>query len=104
MLHHHSREFAHTISGPLCPMCQIPDVLLGVESGFAGPDLWTFECLQCELDYKALAEDPMRSRRWAGSKRTTAGRVSCDTVGDTPARQGEGVIRHSNILTRNKSL
>jgi hypothetical protein len=55
MLHHRSRESSHTmIERPLCPMCQIRMMLLGVELSFAGPDLRTFECPQCELDYKAL--------------------------------------------------
>ena len=67
MLHHHSCESAHTmIERPLCPICQVPMILLGVDLGFAGPDLCTFECLQCELDYKALAEDPMRSNTAVG--------------------------------------
>jgi hypothetical protein len=62
MLHHHSRESSHSIiERPLCPKCQIRMLLLDVELGFAGPDLRTFECPQCELDYKALAEDPMES-------------------------------------------
>jgi hypothetical protein len=57
MLHHHSRETAHAmIERPLCPKCQIQMMLLGVELSFVGPDLWKFECPQCELDYKALAE------------------------------------------------
>ena len=67
MLHHHFREPAHTmIERPLCPKCQIRMVLRGVELSVAGPDLWTFECPQCELDYKALAEDPMRSNKAMG--------------------------------------
>jgi hypothetical protein len=62
MLHYHSRESSHAlIERPLCPKCQIRMMLLSVEPGFAGPDLRTFECPQCALDYKALAEDPMRS-------------------------------------------
>jgi hypothetical protein len=41
-------------------------MLLGVELSFAGPDLRAFECPQCELDYKALAEDPMKSNKALG--------------------------------------
>ena len=67
MLHHHSRESSSTMTErPLCPICQIRMMLLGVDFGFAGPDLRTFECPQCELDYKALAEDPMRSNKAVG--------------------------------------
>jgi hypothetical protein len=67
MLHHHSRESSHAmIERPLCPKCQIRMILLGVELSFAGPDLRKFECPQCELDYKALAEDPMRSDNAVG--------------------------------------
>jgi hypothetical protein len=73
MLNHHSRESSHTmIERPHCPKCQIRMILRGVEQlSFAGPDLRTFECPQCKLDYKALAEDPMRSnkvRGWAKSE------------------------------------
>jgi hypothetical protein len=64
MLRYHSLESAHTmIEMPLCPRCQIRMMLLGVELSFGGPDLWTFECPQCELDYKALAEHPIRSNK-----------------------------------------
>jgi hypothetical protein len=67
MLNLHSCESSHTmIERPLCPKCQIRMILLGVELSFAGPDLRTFECPQCELDYKALAEDPMRSNKVVG--------------------------------------
>jgi hypothetical protein len=41
-------------------------MLVGVEPSFAGPDLWTIECPKCELDYKALAEDPMKSKKAVG--------------------------------------
>ena len=51
---------------PLCPKCQIRMMLLGIELSFAGPDLRTFECPQCKLDYKALAEDPIRSNKAVG--------------------------------------
>ena len=52
-----------------CPRCEIRMMLVGVESSFAGPDLRTFECPKCELAYKALAEDSMKSRtKRAGSK------------------------------------
>jgi hypothetical protein len=67
MLHHHFREPAHTtIERPLCPKCQIRMLLRGVEINLAGPDLCTFECPQCELDYKALAEDPVRPNKAMG--------------------------------------
>jgi hypothetical protein len=67
MLRHHFRESSDTvIERPLCPNCQIRMMLLGVELSFAGPDLRTFECPQCELDYKALAEDPMKSNKTVG--------------------------------------
>jgi transposase-like protein len=67
MLNHRSRESSHTmIERPLCPKCQIRMILLRVELSFAGPDLRKFECPQCELDYNALAEDPMRSNKVAG--------------------------------------
>ena len=67
MLHHHFRKSAHTIvERPLCPTCQIRMMLGGVELSL-GPDLWTFECPRCELEYKALAEDtPMRSNKAVG--------------------------------------
>ncbi len=67
MLHHHSRESSHRmIERPRCPMCQIRMMLVDLEPSFAGPDLRTFECPKCELDYKALAEDPMRSDKAVG--------------------------------------
>jgi hypothetical protein len=67
MLRHLARESSDTvIERPLCPKCQIRMILLGVELSFAGPDLRTFECPQCELDYKALAEDPMKSNKAVG--------------------------------------
>jgi hypothetical protein len=70
MLHHHSREPSYImIERPLCPKCQIRMMLLGVELSLAGPDLRTFECPKCELTYRALAEDQMKSRtKRAGSK------------------------------------
>jgi transposase-like protein len=43
------------IERPRCPKCQIRMMLVGVELSFAGPDLRTFKCPKCELDYKALA-------------------------------------------------
>jgi hypothetical protein len=58
MLHYHPRESSPMIDRPLCPKCQIRMMLLGIEFSVAGPDLRTFECPQCELDYKALAEGP----------------------------------------------
>jgi hypothetical protein len=67
MLYYHSRETSHTmIERPFCPKCQIRMMLLRVELSFAGPDLRTFECPKCELDYKALADDPMRSDKAVG--------------------------------------
>jgi hypothetical protein len=41
-------------------------MLVGIEPSFAGPDLWTFECPKCELTYKVLAEDPMKSNKAVG--------------------------------------
>jgi hypothetical protein len=67
MFHHYARESSHImVERPLCPTCQIRMMLLRVELSFAGPDLRTFECPQCELHYKALAEDPMRSNKAVG--------------------------------------
>jgi len=54
------------IERPRCPKCQIRMMLVGVEPSFAGPVLLTLECPKCELDYNALAEDPMRSNKAAG--------------------------------------
>jgi hypothetical protein len=45
------------IERPRCPKCEIRMMLVAVEPSFAGPDLRTFECPDCELAYKALAED-----------------------------------------------
>jgi len=45
-----------------CPKCEIRMMLVGVERGFAGPDLRTLECPKCELAYKALGEGPMKPR------------------------------------------
>ena len=67
MLHHRSRDSSHPmIERPLCPKCQLRMMLLGVELSFTGPDLWTFECSQCKIDYKVLAEDPMKSSKVTG--------------------------------------
>jgi uncharacterized C2H2 Zn-finger protein len=41
-------------------------MLVGIEPSFAGPDLRTFECPKCELTYKAMAADPMKSNKAAG--------------------------------------
>jgi hypothetical protein len=41
-------------------------MLVGIEPSFAGPDLRTFECPKCELTYKALVADPMKSNKMAG--------------------------------------
>lgn len=54
------------IERPRCPKCQIRMMLVGVEPSFGGPDLRIFECPKCELEYKALAEDPMKSNRAVG--------------------------------------
>jgi transposase-like protein len=54
------------INRPRCPNCQISMMLVGIESSLAGPDLRTFECPKCELAYKALAEDPIKSNKAAG--------------------------------------
>jgi hypothetical protein len=60
MLHHRSRESSHTmIERPFCPKCQIRMMLVDIELSFAGPDLRKFECPQCDVDYKALADDPL---------------------------------------------
>jgi len=67
MRHQHSREPSHTlIERHGCPKCRIRMKLVDVEISFAGPDLRTFECPKCELDYKALAEDPMISNKAVG--------------------------------------
>ena len=58
---------SHTmIERPFCPKCQIRMMLVDIEPSFAGPDLRNFACPQCDVDYKALAEDPMRSSKAAG--------------------------------------
>jgi hypothetical protein len=54
------------IERPRCPKCQIRVMVVGVEPSFAGPVLRTLECPKCELDYKALAEDPMKSNKAMG--------------------------------------
>ena len=54
------------IKRPDCPKCQVRMMLVGIEPSFAGPDLRTFECPKCELTYKALVEDPMKSNKLAG--------------------------------------
>jgi hypothetical protein len=54
------------IERPRCPKCRIRMMLVGIEPSFAGPDLWTFECPKCELAYKVLAEDTMKSNKAAG--------------------------------------
>jgi transposase-like protein len=54
------------IKRPRCPQCQIRMMLVGTEPSFAGPDLRTFECPKCELTYRALAADPMKSNKAAG--------------------------------------
>jgi hypothetical protein len=61
----HSPESSLT-KRPSCPKCQIRMMLVGIEPSLAGPDLWTFECLKCELTYKALVADPMKSNKAAG--------------------------------------
>jgi transposase-like protein len=63
----HSPESSLTmIKQPRCPKCQILMMLRGIEPSFAGPDLRTFECPKCELTYKALVADPMKSKKAAG--------------------------------------
>lgn len=52
------------IERPRCPKCQICMMLVAVEPSFAGPDLQTFQCQICDLDYEAL--DPMKSSKVAG--------------------------------------
>jgi hypothetical protein len=67
MLQRHSPALSLTMIERLCcPKCQIRMMLVDVEPSFAGPDLRTFECPKCELDYKALAEDPMKSNKAVG--------------------------------------
>jgi hypothetical protein len=41
-------------------------MLVDVAQSFAGPDLWTFECPKCDVDYKALAEDPIKTKKAVG--------------------------------------
>ena len=53
------------IERPRCPKCQIRMMLVGVEPSWV-PFLRTLECRKCELDYKALAEDPMISAKAVG--------------------------------------
>jgi hypothetical protein len=67
MFQTHSPESSLTmIERPRCPKCRIRMMLVCIEPSFAGPDLWTFECPKCELAYKVLAEDPMKSNKAAG--------------------------------------
>jgi hypothetical protein len=40
-----------------CPKCESRMVQVHVEPSFAGPDLRTLECPECELAYHALADD-----------------------------------------------
>ena len=54
------------IKRPRCPKCQVRMMLVGIEPSFAGPDLRTLECPKCELTYKALVADPMKSNKMAG--------------------------------------
>jgi hypothetical protein len=67
MRYHRTCESSHTtIEQPLCPKCQIRMMLASIALSSTGPDLRTFECPQCELDYRAPADDPMRSSKAAG--------------------------------------
>jgi hypothetical protein len=67
MLQRHSPASSlTTIERHCCPKCQIRMMLVGIEPSFAGPNLRTFECPKCELDYKALADDPMKSNKAVG--------------------------------------
>ncbi len=54
------------VKRPRCPKCQVRMMLVGIERSFAGPDLRTVECPRCELTYKALVADPMKSNKMAG--------------------------------------
>jgi hypothetical protein len=92
MLRHHPRESSDTVIRPLCPKCQILMMMVGVELSFAGPDLRSFECPQCELDYKALAEDPMNlTKRWAGLKANYGRQSKLPHAVDTPARRARHI-------------
>ena len=45
------------IERPRCPKCQARMMLARIESGSAGSNLRTFECIKCEQVHKVLAED-----------------------------------------------
>jgi len=67
MLQRHSSDSSLTlIERPCCPKCQICMMLVDVAHSFTGPDLRTFECPKCDVDYKALAEDPMKTKKAVG--------------------------------------
>jgi len=51
---------------PCCPKCQICMMLVDVAHSFTGPDLRTFECPKCDVDFKALAEDTMKTKKAEG--------------------------------------
>jgi hypothetical protein len=51
------------IARPRCPTCQGRMVLTSIEPGRNNPDLRTFECSKCELVYKVLAEDQVKSAK-----------------------------------------
>ena len=63
---HSTESSLSMIKRPHCPKCQVRMMLVGIEPSFAGPDLRTFQCPKCELTYKALVADPMKSNKLAG--------------------------------------
>jgi hypothetical protein len=67
MLQRHSSDLSLTLTErPCCPKCQICMMLVDVARSVTGPDLRTFECPKCDVDYKALAEDPMKTKKAVG--------------------------------------
>jgi hypothetical protein len=95
VLYHRSRESScTTIEQPLCPKCQIRMILVCVELSFTGPDFGTLECPKCELDYKALAEDPMRREGITGNDdRDIRAGVQIRIEGDVQSR-----IKSANLV------
>ena len=51
------------IARPRCPTCQGRMVLTRIQHGRNSPDLRTFECSKCDLVYKELAEDQVKSAK-----------------------------------------
>jgi hypothetical protein len=52
------QDWRHMPNSHRCPMRELRMMLVGVQPSFAGPNLRTLECPNCELAYKALAEGP----------------------------------------------